>query len=104
MSIENVKEFYEAVSKDEALKQKLVELSQKHQGQQMDEIKVMAEMDREVMSLAAQMGYSFTIDDLKACETEMKQKLGCELGDSDLAAVSGGQFINNHRHGRGILT
>lgn len=30
MSVENVKKFYEAVSKDELMKQKFVELSQKY--------------------------------------------------------------------------
>jgi len=36
VSVENVKKFYEALSQDEAMKQKFMELSQKYQGQQMD--------------------------------------------------------------------
>ena len=51
MSIENVKKFYEAVSQDEALKQKFVELAQKYQGQPMDETKSMEIMEREGLSL-----------------------------------------------------
>ena len=91
MSTENVKKFYEAVSQDKTLKQKFVELSQKYQGQPMDEAKRMSIFEQEALPLAAQRGYSFTMDDLKAYEDEMQQaKMGCELSDSELGAVSGG--------------
>ena len=91
MSIENVKKFYEAVSQDEALKQKFLELSQKYQGQQMDEAKAMSVMEQEGLPMAAQMGYSFTMDELKAYGEEMKQaKMGCELSDEEMQAVTGG--------------
>jgi lactobin A/cerein 7B family class IIb bacteriocin len=91
MSIENVKKFYEAVSKDASLKQKFVELSQKYQGQPMDETKAMAAMEQEGLPLAAQMGYSFTMDDLKAYSEEMKQPdISRELSDEELQAVVGG--------------
>ena len=94
MSIENVKKFYEAVSQDEALKQKFLELSQKYQGQQMDEAKAMSVMEQEGLPIAAQMGYSFTMDDLKAFETEMQQaKMGCELSDEEMQAVTGGACV-----------
>ena len=91
MSTENVKKFYEAVSQDESLKQKFVELSQKYQGQQMDETKAMAAMEREGLPLAAQRGYSFTMADLKAYSEEMKQSdISRELSDEELQAVAGG--------------
>ena len=66
MSVENVKKFYEAVSHDEAMKQKFVELSRKYQGEAVDEAKARALTEQEVLPLAAQMGYSFTMDDLNA--------------------------------------
>ena len=91
MLVENVKKFYEAVSKDEALKQKFVELSQKYQGQPMDEKKAMALTEQEVLPLAAQMGYSFTMEDLKVYGEEMKQAgMNCELSDEEMQAVTGG--------------
>ena len=91
MSVENVKKFYEAVSKDEVLKQKFVELSQKYQGEAMDEAKGMAIFEQEALPLAAQMGYSFSMDDLNAYEVEMQQaKMGCEMSDEELQAVAGG--------------
>jgi bacteriocin-like protein len=91
MSIENVKKFYEAVSKDASLKQKFVELSQKYQGQPMDEEKAMALMEQEVLPLTVKLGYTFTVDDLKAYSEEMKQAgMNRELSDEELQAVVGG--------------
>ena len=94
MSVENVKKFYEAVSQDESVKQKFVELSQKHQGEEMDEAKGMSLMEQEALPLAAQMGYSFTMDDLKAYGVEMQQaNVNRELSDSELEAVTGGGYF-----------
>ena len=40
------------------------------------------------------MGYSFSMDDLKAYGEEMQQaKMNCELCDEELQAVSGGLFV-----------
>ena len=91
MSVENVKKFYEAVSQDETLKQKFVELSQKYQGQQMDEAKGMSIFEQEALPLASQLGYSFSMDDLKAYGEEMKQAdMNRELSDEEMEAVTGG--------------
>ena len=54
MSVENVKKFYEAVSNDASLKQKFVELSQKYQGQPLDEVKALSIMELEALPLAAE--------------------------------------------------
>jgi bacteriocin-like protein len=91
MSIENVRKFYAEVLKDEVLKQNFVALSKKYQGQHMDEAKGMLIFEQEAMPLAAQMGYSFSMDDLKSYEVEMQQaKMGCELSDEEMQAVVGG--------------
>jgi predicted ribosomally synthesized peptide with nif11-like leader len=96
MSVENVKKFYEALSQDEAMKQKFVELSQKYQGQQMDEAQIMAVTEQEVLPLAAQMGYSFTMDDLMAFGKEMKRaNMNCELSEEEMEAVTGGREVIN---------
>ena len=93
MSVENVKKFYEAVSQDESLKQKFVELSRKYQGQEMDEATARALTVQEVLPLAAQMGYSFSMDDLKTYDVDMKQaNINRELSDAELEAVTGGIF------------
>ena len=91
MSVENAKKFYEALSQDESLKQKFVELSQKYQGQPMDEANMKLITEEKVLPLAAQMGYSFSMDDLKAYGEDMQQaKMNCELSDEELQAVAGG--------------
>ena len=91
MSVENVKKLYEAVSQDESLKQKFVELSRQYQGQPMDEAKGKQRMEQEVLPIAEQMGYSFTMDDLKAYVEEMKRaNMNCELSEEEMQAVTGG--------------
>jgi len=91
MSVENVKKFYEALAQDNEMQQKFTDLNQKYQGQQMDEAKAMSVMAQEGLPMAAQMGYSFTMDELKAFGEEMKQaKMGCELSDEEMQAVTGG--------------
>ena len=52
MSVENAKKFYEALSQDESLKQKFVELSQKYQGQPMDEANMKLITEEKVLPLA----------------------------------------------------
>ena len=98
MSVENVKKFYEALAQDKALQQKFVELSQKYQGQQMDEEKAMVLTEQEVLPLAAQMGYSFTMDDLKFYGEELHQAdTNCELSDEEMQAVTGGGCSGTNR-------
>ena len=60
----------------------------------MDEAKGMSILEQEALPIAQQMGYSFTIDDVKSYELEMQQaKTGCEMSDSELEAVAGGVFV-----------
>jgi len=91
MSVENVKKFYEAVSQDESLKQKFMELSQKYQGQPMDEEKMKLITEGEVLAIAKQAGYPFVFADLITYERETQQaKMGSELSEEELQAVVGG--------------
>ena len=91
MSVENVKQFYEAISRDEAMKQTYMESYQKYQGQPMDEETALSLVGQEGLALAQQMGYEFTLDDLKSYGTEMKQaKMNFELSDEEMQAVAGG--------------
>ena len=94
MSVENVKKFYEVLSQDKEIQQKFIDLNQKYQGQQMDEAKGMSIFEQEALPLAKQLGYEFTIDDLKSYGEEMKQaKMGCELSEEEMQAVVGGDFL-----------
>ena len=90
MSIANVKKFHEDMAQDQTLKQKFVKLSQKYQGQPLDEANTMAALEQEALALAAQLGYSFTMDDVKACGEEWSQLNGHgALSDEELQAVTG---------------
>ena len=91
MSIENVKKFYDSISQDEALKQKFAELSQAYQGQPLDEVKALELAEEKILPLAKQLGYAFTMDDVKMFGEEMKQAyLNGEMDDNELMAVTGG--------------
>ena len=97
MSVENVKKFYEAVAQDKEMQQKFTDLNQKYQGQPMDEAKAMSVMAQEALPLASQLGYSFTMDELKAYGEEMQQaNMNSELSEEEMKAVTGGdgtQFV-----------
>lgn len=94
MAKENVKKFYEAITQDEAWQQKLAELSQKYQGETMNEEKRTQMVNDDILPLAAQMGIPFTLEELKQYETDMKQTNGnSELSDDELEAVAGGGGI-----------
>ena len=50
--------------------------------------------EQELLPLAAQMGYSFSMDDLKAYGEEVEQaNMNRELSDAELEAVSGGETL-----------
>lgn len=105
MSVENVKKFYEAVAQDSALKQKFVELSRKYQGQPMDEAKAIAIMEQETLPIAKQMGFSFSMEELKAYGIESEQKnTNRELSDTELATVAGGGNYTGFCILAGIIT
>lgn len=91
MSIGPVQRFYAALSRDEAMQQKFAELSRRHADKTTDETRTTLWLEQTILSLAAQLGYSFTLGDLKAyCEEMQSAKYGRELSDDELAAVGGG--------------
>ena len=91
MSIENVKKFYEAISQDKEIQQKFIDLNQKYQGQPMDEANGLKFTEQEFLPLAKQLGYEFSMDDLKTYNEEMKHKdMNRELSDEEMQAVAGG--------------
>ncbi len=105
MSVENVKKFYTALSQDEALQKEFVELAKKYQGQPMDETKAMSLMEQEVLPVAKQKGYSFSIADVNAYGEEMKHAdLNRELSDLELQAVTGGGTYTGFCILAGVIT
>lgn len=95
MSIENVKKFYEVITQDESIKQKLIELSPKHQGETMDEAKSKLLLEQEILTLATKMGYSFSLEEWKQFGAMTKQLHDeCELSDEEMQTVSGGSHMD----------
>lgn len=91
MSVENVKKFYESLSLDKELQQKLIDLTQKYQRQAMDDAAVMKIAETDLLLLAKQQGYEFSFADLHAYGEAMKLPgMNLELSDEELAAVVGG--------------
>lgn len=92
MSAENVKRFYEAITGDEGLRQKLAELSQKRQGEAADEEARIRMVNEDVLPLAEGIGMPFTLEELKQYEKCMNQTNGDnELNDAELQAVAAGR-------------
>ncbi len=90
MSVENVENFYAAISQDETVKQRFNELNQKYQGVAMNAAKTDAILEQELLPLAKELGFEFTLAEIKAYGEEVQQaKLPCELNDSELEVVSG---------------
>jgi hypothetical protein len=65
MSKENVKLFYEALGKDKALQQKANAISQKHSDQKLDEAQANLIYQKELVPLAREAGYDFTLAELQ---------------------------------------
>lgn len=94
MSTENVQKFYEAVASDEGLRLKLTELSQSHGKEEMNASKVESLLEKEILPLAAQMGWEFSLADLQRYAEELQpSQLQEDLSEDELAAVSGGKGI-----------
>ena len=82
--MEAVKKFYEALSKDEAMRAKLSTLNEKYPNAQPD----FATSAAEIVAFAKSEGFAFTADDLSAyAESEGKQ-----LSDEQLEGIVGGQY------------
>jgi hypothetical protein len=77
--MENVKKFYEALAKDEAMKSRANALNAKYKGKKPSAAEVLAE----TAAFAKTEGYEFTADELKAYLSE--------LSDESLENVAGGR-------------
>jgi hypothetical protein len=76
----NVRNFYEALAKNEAMKKKAEALNAKHKGKKPGAAEVFAE----IAAFAKTEGYNFTVDELKAYFKE--------LPDEALENVAGGRM------------
>ena len=85
MAKENIKAFFEALSKDETIQQMLKEKEHAYTGMKEDRESVVAEI---LIPTAKAAGYDFTLEELKEFETGMRPE--GELDEAELEAVAGG--------------
>ena len=85
MAKENVKAFFEALSKDEALQQALKEKEVAYTGMKENREAVVAEV---LIPVANAAGYDFTLEELKEFESSMQAE--GELAEDELEAIAGG--------------
>lgn len=91
MAKENIKKFYEAVAADEGIRNRLNDLNKPYQGEEMNEEKKAALLEKLVLPIAAEMGLGFSMEELRQYEEEMVQAHAShELDDQELEAVAGG--------------
>ena len=85
MATENIKAFFEALSKDEALQQALKEKELAYTGAKEDREAVMEAI---VLPVAREAGYDFTLEELNELEKCMQAE--GELAEEELESVAGG--------------
>lgn len=85
MAKENVKLFYEALTKDTVVQKEIKEKEKEYTGNREDRDRIAEEI---LIPVAAKAGYDFTVEELKEAENG-KQQEG-SLKDEELEAVSGG--------------
>ena len=86
MAKENVKAFFEALSKDEAIQQALKAKELAYTGSKEDREAVVKEV---LIPVAEEAGYAFTLEELK--EFEKGMCLEGELSENELEAIAGGE-------------
>jgi hypothetical protein len=90
MSKDNVKLFYEAMAKDKVLQEKFRAVSQKYEGQKPDEGQLELIYQKELVPLAKQAGFIFTITELKQYTAAAKKPAMRKISEEELAGVAGG--------------
>jgi len=91
MSKENVKLFYEALAKDKALQEKAIAIGKKYESQKLDDAKTNFIYQQELVPLAKDAGYDFTLAELQEYASEIKKPGMREVSEEELTAVAGGQ-------------
>lgn len=92
MAKENVGKFFEAVMAEDEKKSKLQELGKGYEGKQPDDAERAKLTEEHILPMAKEMGFEFTLEELKAYETEQieARKAEYELSDDELDKVAAG--------------
>jgi hypothetical protein len=90
MSKENVKRFYEALVKDAGLQEKFKAVSRKYEGQKPDVAQAETIYQKELVPLAREAGYVFTLAELKGYVAAARKPAMREISEEEMAGVAGG--------------
>jgi predicted ribosomally synthesized peptide with nif11-like leader len=90
MSKENVKLFYEALPENRSLQEKFKKANEKYAGQKIDKEAINLILQNELLPIAKEAGFDFTLDEFKEYAQENNQSAAGRLSDDELAAVAGG--------------
>jgi len=93
MSKENIKLFYEALAKDKALQEKVNVISQKYVEQKTGDIQAEEIYNKELVPLAKEAGYDFSLAEFKEYAEETKKPGMREVSEEELAGVAGGNCV-----------
>ena len=91
MSKENAKLFYEELAKNEALHEKFEVIGKKYEGQTSDEVQMDLIYQNEILPIAKESGFEFTLAEFKEYKQEVTQPQSGKLSDDELDNVAGGQ-------------
>ena len=100
MSVEQVKAFFDKVKEDATLVKKIKDAEAAYKGNKSDKVAEFAEI---VIPVAAQAGFTFTVDDFKAAYYNNEG----EASENELDAVAGGVFYckgNYYAHCDSVIT
>lgn len=90
MSQKNVKLFYEELSKNKELQEKITKANEKYTGQKIDEKSIDLILQNELLPIAKEAGFDFTLEELYEFAKKSNQSFGGRLSDDELDAVVGG--------------
>jgi hypothetical protein len=95
MSKENIKLLYETLAKDKGLQEKFKSISKKYEGQKPDQDRVDLIYWKEILPLAEEAGFKFTLAELKEYAEEFKNTAIHQLSEEEMAIVAGGFFVGS---------
>lgn len=91
MAVQDVREFFDKVAKDEVLRKKLAE-AEKNIGD-MNKSELRKLFEEKILPIVKEQGFNFTYDDVLEYKKGLEPKEGQELSDDFLAQAAGGQKI-----------
>ena len=94
MSKENVKKFYEVLSTDKVLGEKVIAMNKKLEGLQPGNEKIKEIFEQELTPMLKEAGFEFSYEDLLEYTNQQTSAVSGKLLDEELDSVTGGGGFN----------